>query len=93
MARPNGSSTGVDINGTSRWLRAGSRVYRVQGDDRGVDQDFAGVLEIHRDAGAGYTLNLAETPIGLGGVADELAWFQVAWSRFHEARIPLTLGE
>src|SRR5205814_3249612 len=38
--------------------------------DRAVDQALAGMLEIHGDAIADHRLHLADSPIGLAGMAD-----------------------
>ncbi len=43
----------------------------------GIHQYFAGMLEIHRHAVADSALHLAQPPIGLAGVADILAGFEV----------------
>src|ERR1700712_3619779 len=85
MDRPNGSimtgvtSFGVIVLASVHWA-SGSRAlteFAMQdgkADDAGIDQDLPGMLEIYGDSIVNYGLHLAESPIGLVRMADELTW-------------------
>ena len=51
--------------------------HRIEGDLVGVDQDLAGVLEIDGHPVTDGRLDLAESPIGAFGMADQCAWGEV----------------
>lgn len=54
-------------------------------DDFGIDEFFASMLKIHRDAGADNRLHLSDPPIRFLGVADEISGCDECR---HEASLP-----
>lgn len=61
---------------------------RMKLDERGIDEAFARMLEIDRDAGADHGLHLPDAPIGLAGVSHAHAGNEAANHRILLLRLP-----
>ncbi len=63
-------------------------MHDLERDDAGVDQDFAGIFEIHRDPAVDDGLDLPDAPIRLLRVADEISRLDEGVKRWHSDETP-----